>query len=85
MKLTILYFARMREAIGRSRDIVELPATVDNLGQLRGWLISRGEPWASAFSQVQPLRIALDQVVCADDAALRDGAEVAFFPPVTGG
>jgi len=85
MKLTVLYFARMREAVGRSRDILEAPATVTNLGQLRSWLISRGEPWSSAFSQVQPLRIALDQVVSADDATLRDGAEVAFFPPVTGG
>lgn len=85
MKLTVLYFARMREAVGRSRDIVEPPATVNNLAQLRGWLISRGEPWSSAFSQVQPLRAALDQVVCADDATLRDGAVVAFFPPVTGG
>ncbi len=85
MKLTILYFARMREAVGRSRDIIEPPGTVKDLGQLRTWLIARGEPWSSAFSQVQPLRIALDQVVCTDDATLRDGAEVAFFPPVTGG
>ena len=85
MQLTILYFARMREAMGRTREVVQLPPTVTSLGQLRGWLISRGEPWSSAFSHVQPLRAALDLVVSGDDAVLRDGAEVAFFPPVTGG
>jgi len=85
MQLTILYFARMREAVGRARVIVEPPASVRSLGQLRAWLISRGEPWSSAFSQVQPLRIALDQEVRNEDTNLRDGAEVAFFPPVTGG
>jgi len=85
MQLTILYFARLREALGQSREVVEPPPTVTSLGQLRAWIISRGEPWSSAFSQVQPVRMALDQVVSPDEAALRDGAEVAFFPPVTGG
>jgi len=85
MQLTILYFARMREAVGKARETVEPPHTVRSVGQLRAWLISRGEPWSSAFSQVQPLRAALNQVVSTDEATLRDGAEVAFFPPVTGG
>jgi len=85
MRLTILYFARLREALGRAREIVEPPPAVTSVGQLRSWLVSRGEPWSSAFSLVQPVRIALDQVVSAEDAMLHDGAEVAFFPPVTGG
>lgn len=85
MQLTILYFARMREAVGKARETVEPPDSVKSVGQLRAWLILRGEPWCSAFSQVQPLRTALDQVVSTDEATLRDGAEVAFFPPVTGG
>lgn len=85
MQLRILYFARLREALGRSGESVTVPATVANLGQLRAWLIGRGEPWADAFARVQPVRIALDQVVGQDDTPLRDGAEVAFFPPVTGG
>ena len=85
MQLRILYFARLREAVGRSGESVNVPAGVATLGQLRAWLIARGEPWADAFARVQPVRIALDQVVGQDDTPLRDGAEVAFFPPVTGG
>jgi len=85
MQLRILYFARLREAVGQSRESVTVPPSVTNLGQLRAWLIGRGEPWADAFARVQPVRIALDQVVGQDDTPLRDGAEVAFFPPVTGG
>jgi molybdopterin synthase sulfur carrier subunit len=85
MELRLLYFARMREAMGRSQETVLAPPAVTNLGQLRAWLIGRGEPWADAFARVQPVRIALDQVVGNDDTPLRGGAEVAFFPPVTGG
>jgi molybdopterin synthase sulfur carrier subunit len=85
MRLTVLYFARLREAMGRAREIVEAPPQVQTLGQLRAWLIGRGAPWAQAFSEVQPIRAALDQTVAPDEARLRDGAEIAFFPPVTGG
>ncbi len=85
MELTILYFARLREELGHARESVSPPAEVRTLGQLRDWLISRGEPWAQAFAQVQPVRIAQNQAVSADETMLRDGAEIAFFPPVTGG
>jgi len=85
MQLRILYFARLREAIGLAQETVCVPAAVTNLGQLRAWLIARGDPWSEAFGRVQPVRIALDQVVGQDDTALHAGAEVAFFPPVTGG
>jgi len=85
MELTILYFARLREELGLSRECVSPPAEICTLGQLRDWLISRGEPWAQAFALVQPVRIAQNQAVSADETLLRDGAEIAFFPPVTGG
>jgi molybdopterin synthase sulfur carrier subunit len=85
MELRLLYFARLREAIGRSHETVAAPASVTNLGELRAWLIARGEPWAEAFERVQPVRMALDQVVGHDATPLHAGAEVAFFPPVTGG
>jgi molybdopterin synthase sulfur carrier subunit len=85
MRLTILYFARLREAVGVPGEVVEPPDSVQTLGQLRAWLAGRGEPWRGAFAQVQPVRAAQDHVVGGDDTALRAGAEIAFFPPVTGG
>jgi molybdopterin synthase sulfur carrier subunit len=85
MRLQILYFARLREAIGRGAESLEAPAGVRTLGELRDWLVARGEPWSRAFAEVQPVRMALDQSVGTDQTRLRDGAEVAFFPPVTGG
>jgi len=85
MELTVLYFARLREAMGRAREVVVVPAAVQTLGQLRAWLVGRGEPWARAFAEVQPVRAALDQAVAPDEAPLHEGAEIAFFPPVTGG
>jgi molybdopterin synthase sulfur carrier subunit len=85
MKCTVLYFAKLRESIGRDRDELELPAQVKTVGQLRDWLVARGAPYTAAFAEVKRVRAALDQRVATDDAPLRDGAEVAFFPPVTGG
>lgn len=85
MKVKVLYFARLREAIGRDREELELPSGVANVAALRDWLIARGEPWASAFGEIRRIRAAVDQTMATDDAALREGSEVAFFPPVTGG
>lgn len=81
----MLYFARLREAMGRGAETVDAPAEVQSPGALRDWLIARGEPWAGAFADAQPVRCALDQAIARDDAPLHEGAEVAFFPPVTGG
>lgn len=85
MKLTVLYFARLREALGRDRETLEVPAEVATVAALRGWLVARGEPFAAAFGEIRRIRAAVDQTMVADDAPLADGAEVAFFPPVTGG
>ncbi len=85
MKVTVLYFARLREAIGRERDDFALPADVTTLGALRAWLIAKGAPWAAAFDEVKRIRAAVGQAMASDDTPLADGAEVAFFPPVTGG
>jgi sulfur-carrier protein len=85
MKLTVLYFARLREALERDREVIEVPANVATVAQLRVWLIGRGEPWASAFGEIKRIRAAIDQAMAQDTSPLRDGAEIAFFPPVTGG
>lgn len=85
MKLNVLYFARLREALGRDRESIEVPAGVTTVAQLRVWLMARGEPFATAFGEIKRIRAAVDQTMVADDAPLSEGAEVAFFPPVTGG
>jgi len=85
MKLTVLYFARLREAVRRERETVEVPPAVATVADLRRWLIERGEPWQSAFTEVKRVRAAVDQAMAQESTPLADGAEVAFFPPVTGG
>lgn len=85
MKLTILYFARLREAVGRERETVDVPATVSTVADLRRFLVERGEPWSSAFTEVKRVRAAVDQAMAQETTHLGEAAEVAFFPPVTGG
>jgi molybdopterin synthase sulfur carrier subunit len=85
MRLTVLYFARLREAVGTDREVVDAPDGLSTLGELRGWLAARGEPWSSAFEQVRPIRMAQDHVLGDSATPIRAGAQVAFFPPVTGG
>jgi len=83
MKVQIRYFASIREAIGRSGEEWETAAAT--LAQLRVELLARGGAYAEALAPGRAVRMALNQVMVDDVAALADGAEVAFFPPVTGG
>lgn len=83
MKLRVKYFASIREAVGQGSETLQTEAAT--LAALRDELIARGEPYAGALARGRSVRLALDQVMCDEDSALRDGAEVAFFPPVTGG
>jgi len=85
MNITVLYFARLREALGRDRETLELPPGVTTVGELRAWLVGRGAPWAEAFTEIRRIRAAVAQQMAGDDTRLAEGAEVAFFPPVTGG
>ena len=83
MKLTVKYFASIREAIGQGTETVESSAAT--LGALRDELIARGGAHADSLARGKAVRMALDQVMQGEAAALAEGAEVAFFPPVTGG
>ena len=83
MKVTLRYFASVREAIGRGTEQRETSAAT--LGALRDELVAQGEPYAQALLVNRAVRMALDQVMADETARLRDGCEVAFFPPVTGG
>jgi len=83
MKINIRYFASIREALGAGEQ-VELPADA-TVGDLRGLLIDRSPTHAAALARGKALRCALNQTLCDEAATVTDGAEVAFFPPVTGG
>lgn len=83
--VTILYFARLREALGTGREEFALPASVADIAALRRTLLSRGNAWAEAFAEGRRIRAAVNQEMASDATAVRDGDEIAFFPPVTGG
>ena len=85
MRVTLLYFAGLREAVGIPRETCDLPPGVDTPQRVRAWLRERGGAWATALAEGRNVRAAVDQAMAAGDAPLADGAEVAFFPPVTGG
>ena len=83
--ITLLYFARLREALGTGREQMALPAGVMTLEALRVHLAARGGAWAQEMAAGRNLRAAVNQDVAAADTPVGDGDEVAFFPPVTGG
>ena len=83
--ITVLYFASLRESLGRSSEQITLPATVRNLESLRALLVTRGGAWEEGLAPGRPVRAAVNQNMALGDTALADGDEVAFFPPVTGG
>lgn len=83
--ITLLYFARLREALGTGAEQLALPDGVSTLRALRAHLAQRGEAWAREMAEGRNLRAAVNQTVAGADAAVVDGDEVAFFPPVTGG
>lgn len=83
--ITILYFARLREALGTGREQLALPSDVADIAGLRTTLVRRGGAWAEALGGPRRVRAAVNQQMAGDDTRLSDGDEVAFFPPVTGG
>lgn len=85
MKLTLKFFASVREAVGTPTETLELPLPAATVGDVRAVLVARGGPWASALGEGRALRMACNQVMCQPATQVNDGDEVAFFPPVTGG
>ena len=83
-KVKVLYFASLREAVGRSSEEFDVPIDVATVGALRAHLAGRGEGW-QALAAGRNVRAALNQRMGGADAASAAGDEVAFFPPVTGG
>ena len=85
MTVRILYFAWLRERIGKAEEELELPSGVTTVGELMRWLAARDAEHAAAFANPRLLRAALDRTHVQPDAAIAGGRELAFFPPMTGG
>lgn len=83
MKIQLRYFASIREAIGSGSETLDTAAAT--LAALRDELIARGGAHAEVLARGRAVRVSLNQTMADESAALSDGAEVAFFPPVTGG
>ena len=85
MTVKLLYFAWVREKAGRGEESVELPAEVETVSELIGWLKARGPEFANAFERGDVIRAAIDQTHVKHSASVKGAREIAFFPPVTGG
>ena len=85
MRLKLVYFAWVRERVGKTEEEVELPPEVTTVRDVLRWLKGRGEEYAYAFENEGVVRAAIDKTHVKLDAPLAGAREVAFFPPMTGG
>jgi molybdopterin synthase sulfur carrier subunit len=83
--MKLVYFAWVRERIGRPEEELELPPEVTTVRELAAWLATRGEEYAYAFENPAVVRAAIDRRHVKPDTPLSGAREVAFFPPMTGG
>ena len=82
--IRLRFFASLRETLGVGDEQLELPDGINTLSGLSDWLQGRGKPWQEALADSR-LHVAVNQEIVNRDAAVRDGDEIAWFPPVTGG
>jgi molybdopterin synthase sulfur carrier subunit len=85
MRVKLVYFAWVRERVGKPEEEVELPPGVATVADLVRWLKTRGEEYDYAFENEAVVRAAIDHTHVKPDAALAGAREIAFFPPMTGG
>jgi molybdopterin synthase sulfur carrier subunit len=81
----VLYFAWVRERIGKTEEEVEPPPEVTTVGELMGWLAGRGEEYAHAFVNPKVIRAAINRTHVKPEMTIAGAREIAFFPPMTGG
>jgi molybdopterin synthase sulfur carrier subunit len=85
MSVKLVYFAWVRERIGKGEETVEPPAGVATVGDLISWLAGRGDEYAYAFENPKVIRAAINHAHVKPSTPLEGATEVAFFPPMTGG
>ncbi|MES2338165.1 MAG: molybdopterin converting factor subunit 1 [Pseudomonadota bacterium] len=85
MRIEMLYFAWVREGVGRGSETVDPPAEVETVADLLDWLAASSAAHAAAFADRERLRAAVDQAFVPLDAPIAGAGEIAIFPPVTGG
>ena len=85
MSVKLLYFAWVRERVGKAEEDVDVPSGVATVGELMTWLSGRGEEYAHAFDNPQVIRAAIDKTHVKPQASIGNASEIAFFPPMTGG
>lgn len=83
--MKVLYFAWIRSSLGISEETIALPDGVTTLNEFVAWQKKRGPEFEKVFSDMDTVRIALNQGYTTDDPILNGDEEIAFFPPVTGG
>ena len=83
--MKVLYFAWLRERIGQGAETVALPEQVRTARDLAAWLATQSPAHGEAFADLSAVRVAIDQNQGELDDEIAGAAEVAFFPPVTGG
>ncbi|MGE3066687.1 MAG: molybdopterin converting factor subunit 1 [Hyphomicrobiaceae bacterium] len=85
MTVKVLYFAWLREKIGRPSEVLDPPGRVATVADLVAWLKTRGPEYEEGFRRAEVIRAAIDQSHVKLDAPIAGAREIAFFPPVTGG
>jgi molybdopterin synthase sulfur carrier subunit len=85
LKVTVRYFASVKESVGTDAEVLDLPAGVSTVAALRAHLRARGGAWAETLAETRRVTAAVNQDMVKASAAVKAGDEVAFFPPVTGG
>ncbi len=83
--MKLVYFASVRERIGKSEEDLTPPDHVQTITDLIGWLVQRGEEYEHAFEHSTFIRAAIDKKHAKHHVLIKDAKEIAFFPPVTGG
>ena len=85
MQTKLVYFAWVRERIGKSYEEVDIPDDVQTVRQLLDWLKTRGEEYAAALEHADAIRVAIDMEHVHHTDRLGTPFEIALFPPMTGG